>query len=152
MTIPEFLPCHGLWPSSLWCKFWVSGLNDAEQLVSSDNHSLHLKEVVVFCKSTIQICFNALMVMSPHILTTVTDPFQYSLSPEVALLSLQEALLSSSTSSRWFVWSPHLCLNMWHSLQRQCPYQSWPHSPLTSLSWMRPDLWYSLSFPLQFCH
>ena len=65
-------------------NFGASGLGNAEKLVSPDHHFLHLKGVVVFHKSTILLFSNALMGMSPHILVTVTDPFQLSLSSEAA--------------------------------------------------------------------
>ena len=63
----------------------VGGHGNADQLVSPDCHSTHLKGVVVFCKSIILYCLNALMVMSPHGLVAVADPFKLSLSLEAAL-------------------------------------------------------------------
>ena len=60
----------------------VSGHCSAEQLVSPDCHPKHVKGVVVFCKSTIPLCLNALMGMSPHGLAAFADPFQLSLSPK----------------------------------------------------------------------
>ena len=69
----------------------VSGVNlgvsshcNAEQLVSPDHHPMYLKGVVVFCKSTILLHLNALVVMSPHGLMAFANPFQLSLSPETA--------------------------------------------------------------------
>ena len=65
-------------------NFGTSGLGNAEQLVSPDHHFLHLKGVVVFHKSAFLLCSNAFMVMSLHILPTVTNPFQFSLNPEAS--------------------------------------------------------------------
>ena len=69
----------------------VSGVNfgvgchcNAEQLVSPDHHPAYLKGVAVFHKSAIPLCLNTLMVMSPHILVAVADPFQLILSPDAA--------------------------------------------------------------------
>ena len=57
---------------------------DAEQLVSPDHHPAHFKGIAVFCKSTILLPMNVLMVMSPDRLVAFTDPFQLNLSPETA--------------------------------------------------------------------
>ena len=46
---------------------------------------MHLKGVAVFCKSTILLCLNALMLMFPHDLVASADHFQLNLSPEPAL-------------------------------------------------------------------
>ena len=73
------------WLPSLWCKsggWWPWQCGAVHQ---PDHHSMHLKGDVVFCKSTIPLCLNAVIVMSPHSLGAVTDPFQLSLSPEVAI-------------------------------------------------------------------
>ena len=69
----------------------VSGHCNVEQLVSPDCYPMHLKGVVAFCKSTIPLCLNALIVMSPYGLVAVADPFQFSLS--------QEATFDESTGS-----------------------------------------------------
>ena len=69
-------------------NFEASGLSDAEQLISPDHHFSHLKGVAVFHKSIFLLCSNAFMVVSPHILVTVTDPFQLSLHPETAFAQL----------------------------------------------------------------
>ena len=73
---------------SLWVSgvnLGVGGYNNAEQLVCPDHHPAHLKGVMVFHKSTIPLCSNTLVVMSPHSLVAVTDHFQLSLRPEAAL-------------------------------------------------------------------
>ena len=105
-------------------SFWVSGVNfgasglsDAEKLVSPDSHILYLKGVVVFCKSMIPLCSNAFMVMSPHILLTVNDPFQLSLSPETAFC--RKPLLSSGTSCVWFIWTL-ICVWTWDGVPEGC--------------------------------
>ena len=72
----------GLWPSGV--HFGFSGLSNEEQLVSPDNHFLHLKGVVVFHQSTFLLCSKTFMVMSPHFLVILTNPFQLSLHPETA--------------------------------------------------------------------
>ena len=66
----------------------VSGHCNVEQLVSPDHHPMHLKEIAVFCKGTILLHLNALMVMSLHGLVHFTDPFQLSLNPETAFAKL----------------------------------------------------------------
>ena len=133
----------GLWVSGV--NLGVSGHSNAEQLVSPDLYPVHLKGVAVFNKSSILLCLNALMVMSPHGLVAVVDHFQ-------SRGFLCWAYRKPIPSSRQFVWSLHLCLSTWCSLQRLCPYQSQPLSPFMSLNQMRPDLLYSLSFQLQYHH
>ena len=94
-------PATGLQLSSV--NFGASGLSSGEHLVSHYCNFSHLKGVAVLCKTTILLCSNALMVMSPHVLATVADPFQLSLCPEIAfaqstgsLYPLPELLVGSS--------------------------------------------------------
>ena len=102
-----------LWVSSV--NFGTSGLYNVEQLVIPDFHFLHLKGVVVFCKSTMPLCSNALIVVSPHVLATVTDSFQLSLSPEAAFsqFTLLELLVGSLYGHLMCVWA-------WDAVSRGC--------------------------------
>ena len=130
----------------------LSGHCNADQLVSPDHYPTDLKGVAVFCKSTIPLCLNALMVMSPHGLVAVANPFQLSLSPEAAfveptgiLYPLLELLLGSS-------YDHFVCVVASDAIPRSCVYISQPCLPWMSLSQMRPDHWYSLNFLPQYCH
>ena len=124
--------CFGFRVSSV--NLGVSGCCNVEQLNSPDHHPMHLKGVVVFCKSEIPHHLNTVMVVSPTWPGSCCQSF--SVEPPVQrlpMLSLQEASsFYSDTSFKQFVPSLHLCLSMW--LQRLCPHQNWPHSPLMSLS------------------
>ena len=53
-------PAMGLGLQVSGVNLGVSGQCNVQQLVSPDHHVIHLKGVVVFCKSTIQLCLNAL--------------------------------------------------------------------------------------------
>ena len=114
---------------------WVSGVNlgvgghgNAEQLVSPDCHPAHLKGVVVFHKSAIPLCLNALMVVSPHGLVAVANPFQLSLSPEAAfaeptgsLCPLLVFLLGSLYGHFISVWYSLNFLLQYHHQDQQWP-------------------------------
>ena len=84
----------GLWVSGV--NFGVSGHGNVEKLVSPAHHTAYLKGFVVFHKSTIPLCLNAVMIMSPHGLAAVTDHFKLSLSPEAAF--------AESTGSSYLLW------------------------------------------------
>ena len=69
------------------------------------------------------------MVIPPHILAILTDPFQLSLHPETALKVClcsvyRKPIPSSGAFCAQFVWTPHLCLSTRHSILRLCPCQS----------------------------
>ena len=88
----HFCPALGFSLHVSVVNFGVDGLSNAEQLVSPDHHLVHLKGVVDFHKSTIPLLFDELMVVSPHGLAAVTDPFQLSLRPEPALAETRGSL------------------------------------------------------------
>ena len=153
VTIPESLPGHGPWSLSIWCKFGSWWPKQCEAVDQSDCQPMYLKGVVVFCKSTIPLCLNTLMVMPPHGMAAVADPFQLSHQSRGCLCwGYRKLLPSSSTSSRQFIQLLHLCLGKWCHLQKLCPYQIGPNPPRMSLSHMRPDHQYSLNFLLQHHH
>ena len=148
-------PCPAV-SLSLWLSgvnFRTSGLSNSEQLVSSDCHFTHFKGVAVFHKSTFLLCSNTFMVMSPHILAILTDPFQLSLHPETAFAqSTGSPYPLAGTSFRpVHGWTLHPCLSMRCSLQRLCLCQSHLHSPLVSQSLMLLNPQCSVSF-LQLLH
>ena len=68
------------------------------------------------------------------------------------LMSLQEAHILFQYIYQVVCIVTSSVLSTWHSVQRLCLYQSWPYPPLMSLSQMRPDLWYSLSFLPEYHH
>ena len=129
-----------LWLSSV--NFGASGLTMQSSWSVLTCHFLHLKRVAVLHKSTIPLCSNTLMVMSPHFLVTVTDPFQLSL--QEAHTPLPVLLPGSLYRHLLYVWT-------WDTVSGSCVHVSHPHSPLMTLSLKRPDPWYSSSFLLQSC-
>ena len=125
-------------------NFGASGFsNDAEQLVSPDHHFLHiLKELQSSSKSMwSHSVLTLFMVISLHVLVNVTDPFQLKPpSRDYLCLVYRKPIPSSTTSCGVVTYGPpHLCMSIRHSLQRVCPCQSHPYSPLTTLSLRRPD-------------
>ena len=77
-------PAMGLCLQVSGVNIGVRGHCNTEQLVSPDHHSTHLRRVVVFHKSMVPLCLNAVMVVSPHCLVAFANPFQLNLSPETA--------------------------------------------------------------------
>ena len=111
-----------LWLSGI--NFGSSGFHNKEQLVSPCCHFLHLKGSAVFCKSMFPLYPNDLVIISPHIMATIIDPFLLSLNPEIALAQftggshpLLVHLAGSSYRHIICVWTwdtvPRGCIHVW---------------------------------------
>ena len=138
---------------------WVSGINlgvhgccNAEQLVSPDHHPMHLKGVVVFCKSTVLLHLNTLMVVSPHGLATYADPFQLSLSPEAAFAELTGSLYPLPVLLLGSSYIHFICVWATDAVPRNCVHIGVNHILPRWVSQIRTDHWYSSNFLLQYCH
>ena len=151
-TIPESSSSHGLWPLRHWCKFgsqWLQCRAVGQSWPSSYAYQRSCGLLQEHNPMPLECCHG-------HV-PTQTGGFCQSFSVEPwsrdCLCWAYRKLISfSSISSAQFIWSLHLCPSTWHSFWRLYPYQSQPHPPFTSLSQMKPDLYYSSSFLLQYHH
>ena len=65
--------------------FCIGHLFDSDQLVGSDHHPAHFKGTVVLIKSEIPLCFDGLVVASPHCLVTTAYLLQLGIPLESLL-------------------------------------------------------------------